>query len=744
MKTNLKLNELPNIYYYLAVSFLIIIFNFVTIFGLKSLIADDQLMYNLIIRGDMPWWLNIRNPLQPYFAIPGLILMTHSLTFVRALYVILYLIPISCIFYYLLTSKFCLPKFIAFISAVVPNILPFQEIPAYILGSYTLYGMLFALLSLVYGLKYLETDGIKKWGYFIISIFLYFCCTQLMEQGVFLFPPLAFAFLFYIRLSEKQFYLIVTDLLIAAYPTYRTLLSPWSENVIPQALSIAEIFKRFEISLFFSTPLISPFSNLTLIYDAHSFLNIGSNVFFWGVVIAGFVIAVNNRNDELILRKKNPIFSWKYYISYIYLFFFIWWGSASFAFLTQSVYFDPRYFHLSSWGLNGLLVLSLFNILNTGFLKKYKIHLILLFSLLLYSGIMKYNVLSTRYNDLNREQLIIINSLQKYKLPKKSQVGILGFKTVDDGAGGNSWLYSSGYLEQSLKRNDIEGLLSQRIYRFYDPFDPQEIRGARGFNLNGRIFFFIYEHGSLKQVYYALQWLPKTKNWQGNVTDIKWTIYQFDKNSGISSIFKSGSSLKSYLATLEILESLGIKKSELLFGGIPSNDDYKKFNIIESAYFNKFIKIDSIETNIILEDNAKLLRRNISFGDKFKLIKAFVRQADKEKLSLYILWQALCSQKLGNYRIGFEIKNSDETLWFESLPFGNKNVEVKSGDFFFGSVSIPIKILNQSDASFDNLTIFFLNEWPTDWTKYPNNFFKTSEPRYGVQIQFNELNNCVK
>src|SRR5262249_23200880 len=79
--------------------------------------------------------------------------MAYSAYLMRILLVLLLMVPISCCFYYLYHAKFKFAPLPAFVAAVLPNILPYQdEIPAVLIRSYSVHGLFLCVLALLLGI----------------------------------------------------------------------------------------------------------------------------------------------------------------------------------------------------------------------------------------------------------------------------------------------------------------------------------------------------------------------------------------------------------------------------------------------------------------------------------------------------------------------------------------------------------------------------------------------------------------
>lgn len=269
----------------------------------------------------------------------------------------------------------------------------------------------------------------------------------------------------------------------------------------------------------------------------------------------------------------------KVYALYLYAFFICWSVSSIIVFITIGDFWS-RYTHISAFGLNAIIIFSIYVILNRGLSGKYKLHIFIFSVILIFSGVSRYSHLKKKYTASNHTQSIIIRDLNKAKLPLNSQVVIVGVREPSPG-----WPGSSGYLKFALKRNDINGLVGKinasPYYNFDNHFNPWERKwGFRnsmtGLSIHRPTFLFLMlkKQQKLKQLEYALQWKGKTKN-------APWTILKTDKTTGNISSFISGVGLKEYRLTLKRLEKRGISQSEILWGGPPTKKELERLENLE-------------------------------------------------------------------------------------------------------------------------------------------------------------------
>jgi hypothetical protein len=536
---------------YIGITLIVVFFNLIGIFGCDVLLHDDPGWYMDVLEGRFPKGLIRYSTLIAYKEWMAWNIMTYSPQLARGLYVLLLLAPISCCFYYLLHYKFGFSRLSALTASILPNILPYQwQIPAGINMSYTLWGLLFAVFSLIMGFHYLEKTTPRNWMRLLGAVLLYYIATQMTEQGVFLLPPLVVAFFGCTRWSKKHAWLISLFFITAAVKFIHIVTSPRRPIYIA---SIDEMLKRFGIYI----KLSLPFPDIEPVFAV---------IFCLTIIGIGYILYIKRPG----LYSQARIHNW-----YLYPFFICWYVSAIFIFLIVPIGYTPRYTHTASFGLNALLIFSLYVIFKKGFLKKYKFHIFVFIGIIIYSGTFRYLHLKKVYAPLNNTQKIIIRELNKRALPLNSQVVIVGVKEVWGG-----WKRASGYLKYALKRNDITGLIgsinSSEFYNFDNHFDPRIRKFKKRFEMTGLsidkpvfLFLLLEKQQQLEQFEYALQWKGRTKN-------APWTILKVDKKMGKILPFRSGIGMKEYLLTLEKLIKQGISQSDILWGGPPTKEQLER------------------------------------------------------------------------------------------------------------------------------------------------------------------------
>src|SRR5215510_2840079 len=133
------------------ITFTVLLFNLIGVFGPFGLVQDDRAGYYRFTEGGYSWAAVDRQfLLDPLVKWLQWQVMAYSASLMRILLVLLLMVPISCCFYYLYHAKFQFASLPAFVAAVLPNILPYQdEIPAVLIRSYSVHGLFLCVLALL-------------------------------------------------------------------------------------------------------------------------------------------------------------------------------------------------------------------------------------------------------------------------------------------------------------------------------------------------------------------------------------------------------------------------------------------------------------------------------------------------------------------------------------------------------------------------------------------------------------------
>jgi hypothetical protein len=549
-----------NHFIYAGIALTVVLFNLIAVYGPQILLHDDPAGYADVLERKIPWYLMKHTLISPFTEWAAWNVMAYSAALARGLYVLFLMVPISWCFFYILHSKFGLSRLTSLTAAILPNILPWQwQIPAGINMSYPLWGLLFFLLSVILSLHYLEKDGSRNWAGWLGAVTCYAMAAQIMEQALFLFPPLAFTIWGFKGLNRKTRSLIFSLMLVATARFIQTLVLP---RQAVSSIPLAEIMER--LGLYFKWSLPSP--DIKPLY-----LAIGGSA----VIIMGFVLWLLRSDIDLNVGRLGSHLTRRQAVLLTFGVFLCWSISTIFVFIFMSEFFVQRYTYLSAFGLNALFVVSIHGILTQRYFRKLKLHLWIFLVIIVFSGVFRYANLNSIYAERNRTKSILVRDLSALQMPRNSQVAVTGVSGVPGG-----WRRSSGYLKHILEREDIDGLIgpfySSAYYNYDDHFDPRlkgwdQKSNMRGLSLNRPLFLFTLDdkNAELKQLEYALQW-------KGEKLDAPWTIFQIDKITGKAKPFRSGTGMPEYLSAVTELEKKAILQSSILWGGPPTPEEQER------------------------------------------------------------------------------------------------------------------------------------------------------------------------
>ena len=555
---------------YTAIGVTVFIFNLIAVFGLKNLLHDDPAGYYEVLRGE-GFHRNMleHNLIAPFTGWASRTVMTFSPQSARALYILVLMIPIACCLYYLYHAKFGFSPVAAYAAAVVPLILPRQhEIPTGISDSYILWGFLFVLLSMLLSFRYLDTDSHRKWSFLLAAAGFYLISTQFMELALFMFPPLALAVLGFRKQRRERILLFSAFLLVALTKVTQVLLSPRKK-----IFSVAVIDTIGRIGKFFDNSLAFPP------------LKTGYTVSIVVIIIgAAFFLCARKGSSTAGGRHIFSHFTKGMAAVAFYGFFLCWVISTIFFFLVMTPNFPSRYSFISSFGLNAVFLFSLSVLLAGLFPGKKRVVTFILLGSVAITGIYRFFSLKNSYVKLNSLHTIIERQLGSKKLPPDSQAVIVLPPNFGFFAGG--WKRSSGFLEFALKRKDVTGLIGKKdssvYYNFDSHFDPRVRAFLPRFDMTGLdfgkpVFLFLcdLEQAKLIQLQYALQWLGESK-------DAVWKILKADKNNGRMSVMTAGFGMQDYMRTVKKMGSAGIRQTDILWGGPPTNAERQRLRLGEN------------------------------------------------------------------------------------------------------------------------------------------------------------------
>lgn len=550
---------------YSIIAAIILILNIILIWGFDGLTIDDQGYYYFFYNkslGDLTFRRNILHSLYTL----GIMKIASYTSVFFARFLILFLLSIPCAFliYYFSHYHFKAEKYTSIAISVLPFILPNEIlVPTYLAGSYMLLAILFTLISILFILRYLKKQEFSAVSFLLAALF-YYMATESSELVAVMLPVFLFLIFIFRKLTLRNILLGLMFTAIAVRKAILIINKPHGKiNSISNELTTSEIYHRILHFLDF----INPFHGLFNI----EFLNI----ILIGIITAGVIlVALNNKRLPRILLPVSQESGQKskyFYISYYYLFPWAWLILSASPFIFYSEYFTSRYFIMSAIAISFMFFISL-NILS-GFINKSRIYFIfILLAIILAAGINRKQSFYKYYNPLAFQFNYLEQLLGGYDFPTDAQIIITAPEKYILRIGGKGNLIkSTGTMQYILKRRDIKGqIMIERS--FYNPFRlynrPFRYHNAdidttkstfllRGFNK---------DKCQDRRLYYALRWVRDSSKYS------PWIIYHCQEDGNIER-FKSGVGYDSYEATVDSLSALGIKREDIMFGGLPNKKD---------------------------------------------------------------------------------------------------------------------------------------------------------------------------
>jgi hypothetical protein len=519
----------------------------------------------------------------------------------------------------------------------------------------------------------------------------------LIEQSVFLFPPLALAYLGYTKLNKKHLWLISSmfGLTLAKY-----VLITLVQRKAFMDISLDEIIKR--IGLYFKWSL--PFPDVVPLY---------TSLLAVSIIGFGFILYFKRANRIPRINKNFAHLKPKLYIAYIYSFLLCWAVSTIIAFLIFSDSFRPRYTHISSFGLNAVVIFSLYIILDRKVLRRVKFLPFILIGLILFSGVFRFINLRQRFQIPNATRSLITRELNQVTFPLNSQIVLSGLTGSDIG-NPLGWNRSSGYLKFILKRDDINGLIGGSNAGNFSPhFNPKRRSKSGYFKMSGLspnkpLFLFIFDRGKgkLVQQKYALEWRGQSKY-------ASWTIYKTNKRTGKISPFQRGNGLQEYMKTVQSLKKKGIYQHDIFWGWPLSKHDKKRLKsskldpeILMGDLINQFIKIHPIKANLVRRISKRVgnISGQAQWGENLQLLTTFADEGGlnitRKKIFLYFLFKSLGNFNINDYVMRIFINEKENNIHARSIRFGIKGEEttIQAGDFILGCALLPKKKLEKIET----------------------------------------------
>lgn len=549
-----------NTYYYVVIAIFVFIFNAIAIWGPKFLIEDDGLTYYFALGHMFPYALINHGSALAAFTEWGAwnMMAAFSPQLVRLIYILIYMIPVSWLFFKLLQRYLGSPAEPAIAAAILPTALPSQwAIPAFLNGSYVVPNLLLFLATLITGFVYLEAQPGHRNRWLFASLLLYLGATQLGDNAIFLYPAMILLIIFYRRINRQ------TVILVAGYSFFFLVKTLWIFFFPRPAAEIftlnqAKIINRMRF--YFLSMLPIPHGGLEQYSLLMAFI-------VMAIILTGFLILyLQNSQKFLESGKENNVHvygppNFKTPVLIIYGFFLLWTTASIAAFIFVSRWQSGRYAFIAAYGFNAILLISLYAILKQLSRKRKKIILILFFGLVVFSGTARFFELKKIYGLFNSQQSMIQKNLQGIQEVKNAQVMIY----VPNGWN-NFWpLYqlSSGHLKYILNKKDVTGLFTYND-TYYTLGSPKQhsssiSKGMDALDWKRPLFFYACSYGTWKQFEYVVKWnFVRTK--------LHWKIYKMEKSMGTKTFLAKGKGLDAYKEVVTDLRKRNLITGIILWG----------------------------------------------------------------------------------------------------------------------------------------------------------------------------------
>lgn len=548
-RTRERLEAVPEAFLYVLLGAGVVVFSLPAL-DLDFLISDDVVYYNLGLDGGLVGKHFRRMLLAPIINYLLSQAMAVSLPMARALVVMLGMVPVAIVAYLSYRAIFRLSKTQAFFAALLPEILPSQVyIPAFVIGSYTAWGLLFFYLSLLFSFRFLEST---KWRWFFLSGVFYLSAVETTELSVFLLLPMLIPIFGLHPINKSSLTLAGSLALLSLYKFFYVLLGTSGVPTSRHAFDLAVALGRIRYAIGFSLP--DPQLNQLGYFPLYLFLFIALGVVMHLRKYAHESPDRAGRERCLASSDSNK------YLLMSYLFGFVWFV-CSVAPFTVSYYFTHRYFYPAAHGLSLLIVLAVCSWLSL--LRVRLLFVSAMIALTIFSGVLRLQTIEKTYAARKEVSAPLNRFLRSFKFPERSQIVVVGKGTELLYTSGY-WHWSTGYLRYATKRDDISGQLGEEK-GFYNPFGrrtrfrPNQMGGL---TLEDPLFAFRYDGNRITQVSYCLQW--------GNEKDPeRWTLFSMDPVKGDLTPFRSGIGEEAFGIAMKEMETRGIEQGEVLWATPP-------------------------------------------------------------------------------------------------------------------------------------------------------------------------------
>jgi hypothetical protein len=478
-----------------------------------------------------------------------------NLYLARSIVLLGILMPLSLLLFRVL-RKLQYPLPVALFSAGLISFSPGQiEIPIFINGSYTAESLLAVMIAFWGGLRFLEDGERPKWGWYAFALLAFYYGLRVSELAVPAAFTIALCFLCWRRAEKKAWLMSGSLILLTVYHTYFHIIQGGrtiARQVNPFKWErFSTIFQDF-IHWCFPTVYAPAIDSDTGVFIIVAIAALGLLVGF----VRGFPEGEEPTGTSERRFAKRGEFVWRVIFPVLLCF-------STLVVMTISPHFNPRHAIFPATGLYIFLSFTFYAAFNRH-MKAVAVALLLWLSVA--SMVQHYRTNDSLYSRMNLHHHQFLEFAKHEKYPENAQIVVAGMDTAT--LGHLPW--SSAYLRYYLKRDDISGLIGKE-YMLTDPFKPFVYTpgGMIGLNLGNPLFLYRRTERGFRQLTHFLQW-------KENDIDSAYVIYKVDQTSGSSTTLIEGRGLKSYVKDVETLKQEGVSRSDIMWGGEPSQMDMQR------------------------------------------------------------------------------------------------------------------------------------------------------------------------
>ena len=557
----------PVLFKVLLISFPVILFNLVNVFGPHYLLNDDPARYRAAIDRMITWSAWTQNYKLSAFTewVAAWMTVNYSPFVVRLLYVLLYLTGISFCTYWISRRIFNLSSSCSYLAAVLPAIYPLQyQVIAGINVSYTLPGQLLALAALICGFCYLTRER-HSWFLAILAGSLFAASTRMMEQAIFLSAAIGFIYLVTSRNIARKLVLLTPVAAASALVLYKMITTPRGAAT-PRDIPVDAILGRVVMFFEYLSPVRLQYSIVLVLL-----------LLLAGLISFRFWSGIRDRVSEPLHFAWIPI-NMRCWI--LPVFAFAWTFFSAVPFIALNSHMAVRTIHLAGYGpwlvmAPGLVFLgsAVFFFMNSPVRKRLVVFIV--FLTVTCAGFEHISYSINRHRLANYHWDILSSVVSRHAFPADTQVVV-----TDANMGSySSYHICTGYLCRLLgNRLDVGGVVGPE-YFYYDPFCQKRLWTTRmtGLRETGNLQLFrlvtgqdSQPEGFLQPYQYFLRVITSESPIQEGEAAGDWRLYEFDSR-GRAKIRNSGHGLDQYKQLLAELSAEGIVPKQICWGD-PENE----------------------------------------------------------------------------------------------------------------------------------------------------------------------------